>query len=158
MANGIFNISKGRGVAFYDNVESNSPANSAFVAVLLVAAEADDTLNNYETLADILAQAGNTEASFTNYARKVVTDAELAPLPAPDNANNRRDLPFPSQTFASAGGASNQTMAKVLICYDPDTTAGDDGDIIPVGYYDYLGTTDGSDITIEAPSGFLRAS
>lgn len=146
MADGTFNIAKGAIKAYYNNVKSNSPANSALVLVMLQASQADDDLNNYDDLATLLAHASNTEANFTNYARKVLTDADLAALPAPDDTNNYITLDLPDWAIASAGGAINNTMTKILVCYDPDTTGGTDSDIIPLTHQDYTETTSGGNI------------
>ncbi|RIK91767.1 MAG: hypothetical protein DCC73_15000 [Proteobacteria bacterium] len=159
MADGVFNIAKGRIVEFYNRVKSNDPANSAFVVVLLKTAEADTTLEDYDDLAALLAAAGSDEADFTNYARKTLTDADLAALPAPDDANNRRDLDLPDQTWVNAGGATNNSLVKMIVCYDPDTTGGTDADLIPCTHYDCVFTTDGSSITPQFnAAGFYRAS
>lgn len=160
MAPGVFNIAKGRVAELYRNVENNTPANSAFVIVLLKSAglEADDTLNNHDDLAAILA-AANDECDFTNYARKVLTDSDLAAVPAPDDTNNRVDLDIPDLTWTSAGGATNNTIGKLLICYDPDTTTGTDSTITPVTYHDFVYTTTGVDLPGQvAAAGFFRAS
>lgn len=160
MADFVFNIAKGRVVELYNNVKSNSPANSAFVVVLLKSAglEADDTLNNYDDLASLLA-ATNDEADFTNYARKILTDVELAALPAPDDTNNRRDLDIPDLTWTAAGGATNNTLGKLIVCYDADTTSGTDAALIPLTAHDFTATTDGSDLVAQiAAAGFYRAA
>ena len=160
MANGVFNIAKGRAYEFYRSVKGNSPANSAFIVVLLKATglEADDTLNNYDDLSTLLA-AANDECDFTNYARKTLTDAELASIPAPDDTNNRVDLDIPDLTWTSPGGATNNTIGKLLVCYDSDTTGGTDSNIIPVTYHDFTATTDGNDLTaVIAAAGFFRAA
>ena len=159
MANQPFNIAKGRVVEFYNRVKSNDPANSAFIVVILKVSEADATLIDYDNLGAVLGAAGNTEADFTNYARKVITDAELAALPAPDDTNNRFDIDMPDQVFTSAGGAANNSLVKALVCYDSDTTGGTDTDIIPCAHYDFVATTDGSNLTLEVnAAGFYRAA
>lgn len=160
MADGVFNIAKGRAVELYNRVKSNDPANSAFVIVLLKAAEADGVLEDYDDLGALLGAAGNTEADFTNYTpRKVLSDAELAALPAPDDTNNRYDIDLPDQTWTAAGGALNNTLVKLLVCYDSDTTLGTDANILPVAHYDFAVTTDGSDLTAQFnAAGFFRAS
>lgn len=155
----VFNIAKGRVVEFYNRVKSNDPANSALVIVALKATgiEADGTLQDYDTLAAILA-AANDEATNTNYARKVLTDSDLAALPAPDDANNRFDIDLPDQTW-TAVEATGGAWAKLLVCYDGDTTAGDDTNIIPLTGHDFAVTPDGSDIVAQiAAAGFFRAS
>lgn len=158
MSNITFNIAKGRIVELYKNVKTNNPANSAFVVVLLKAAEADAVLEDYDTLGALLTAGGNTEADFTNYARKTLTDAEIAALPAPNDTLNAYELTWPDLVYSSAGGATNNTMAKLILCYDEDTTAGTDADIVPLGALDYTGTTDGSDITLQFPAVAYSAS
>ncbi len=159
MADQVFNIAKGRTVEFYNRIDSNDPANSAFILVLLKLSESDATLIDHDDLGAVLGAAGTTEADFTNYARKVLTDAELAALPAPDDTNNRYDLDLPDQTFTSAGGATNNSLVKALICYDADTTGGTDANIIPVAHYDFVATTDGSNLVLQwNAAGFFRAA
>jgi len=159
MSDQPFNIAKGRVVEFYNRVKSNDPANSAFIVVLLKVAEADGTLIGYDDLGALLGAAGNTEADFTNYARKAITDAELAALPAPDDTNNRYDIGMPDQVYTSAGGATNNSLVKAIICYDADTTGGTDTDLIPCAHYDFAIITDGSNVTLEInAAGFYRAA
>lgn len=155
----VFNIAKGRHVELVNRVENNDPANSALVVVLLQAAEADAVLIDYDDLSTLLAAAGNTEANFTNYVRKVLTDAEL-PAQAPDDVNDRYDAAAPaSVTWSSAGGASNNTMVKAVVCYDSDTTAGTDANLVPVYAYDYAATTNGNDLILNFnAAGFGRSS
>ena len=158
MADQVFNIAKGRVVEWYNRVKSNDPANSAFIVVLLKVAEADATLIDYDDLAAIIAGA-NTEAVFTNYGRKTVTDAELSALPAPDDGNDRFDIDMPDVVWSNAGNGSNDTLVKLLICYDNDTAGGTDSDIIPCAHYDFAVTTDGNVLTAQLDAaGFFRAS
>jgi hypothetical protein len=160
MANGIFNISKGRFVEDYIRVDGNDPAASALVIVLLKATglEADDTLNNHDDLAALLA-AANDEADFTNYARKVLTDTELSAIATPDDTNNRRDVDIPDQTWTAAGGATNNNLGKFLVCIDMDTGAGTDSNIRPISYHDFTATTDGNDlVAVINAAGFARAA
>ncbi|PHS71939.1 MAG: hypothetical protein COB22_05850 [Cycloclasticus sp.] len=154
----LMNIAKGRVVELYNRVENNDPANSAFIVVLLKVGETDAVLKDYDDLGALIGAAGNTEADFTNYARKVLTDAELAALPAPDDTGDKYDVTFPDITYTSAGGATNNTMVKALLCYDSDTAAGTDANIIVCGAYDYTGVTDGSNITISFPANAFSAS
>lgn len=159
MADGVFNIAKGRVVELYNRVENNDPANAGFAVVLVKLAEADGTLEDYDDLSALLGAAGNTEADFTNYARKVLSDADLAALPAPDDTNNRYEVDLPDQTWTAAGGAANNTLVKMLICYDSDTTGGTDANIIPLCHYDFAVSTDGSDLTAQFDAlGFFRAA
>lgn len=158
MADGVFNIAKGRVNEYVSRVDSNDPTNSALVIVLLKAAEADATLQDYDDLGALLAAAGNTEADFTNYTRVVLTDADVT-APTPDDTNNWQNADIADQVYASAGGASNNTLVKLIICYDGDSTAGTDANLIPLTHHDFAVTTDGNDLTAQiATTGFYRAS
>jgi hypothetical protein len=158
MANGTFNIAKGRVNELMNRIDSNDPTNSGITIVLLQAtSEADGTLEDYDTLAALLA-GSNTEANFTNYARKDLSDSDIT-APTPDDTNNRQDADIPDQTWTSAGGASNNTLDKLIICYNPDITSDVDADIVPLTHHDFAGTTNGSDLIAEIDTdGFYRAS
>lgn len=157
MSDIVFNVAKGKVNEYHDRVVGNDPANSALIVVLLKVASADATLRDFSTLAAVLA-GGSTEADFTNYARKTLTDAVLT-VSTVDNTNDRREADIPDQTWTSAGGASNNTLAKLLICYDSDTTGGTDANIIPLTAHDFVITTNGGDITAQiATAGYFRAS
>ena len=154
-----FNIAKGRTLEFLWRVNNNDPAPSALIVVLVKSAglEADGTLKDYDTLSALL--AGTTdECDFTNYARKTLTDADVID-PAPDDTNDRQDGDIPDQTWTSAGGATNNTVGKLLICYDADTGAGTDANIIPLTAHDFVVTTDGTNLVAQVPtSGFFGAT
>lgn len=159
MGDGVFNIAKGRVVEYYNRVENNDPANSALIVVLAEGAITDATLEDLDTLAAVTGDAGFTEATFTNYARKVLTDADLAALPSPDDTNNRYEVDVPDQVWSSAGGASNDTLTRLIICYDSDTTGGTDTNIVPLTFHDFSITTNGGDLTAQInANGFFRAS
>lgn len=158
MADGIMNIVKGRALEFWHRVANNDPANSAFVIVLLESAEADAVLVDYDDLGTLLAAGGNTECAFTNYARETLTDADVS-APSPDDANDRQTGDLPDVTWTSAGGAVNETTAKLLLCYDSDTTAGTDSNILVISHFDFVETTNGTDLVARWDSeGVYRAS
>jgi hypothetical protein len=157
MANGVFNIAKGRVNELVARVADDDPTNAVLVAVILKTAEADATLEDYDTLSALLA-GSNDEADFTNYARVVWDDTDLT-APTPDDTNNRQEADVPDPSWTSAGGAANNTTAKIIICYDPDSTGGDDTALVPLTHHDFVLTTNGGDIsgTVNA-AGFYRAS
>ena len=158
MADIVFNVAKGRVNEFTRRVDSNDPANSAFVVVLLKTAEADATLMDYADLGALLGAAGNVEADFTNYARKVLTDSDIA-APTVDNASDEQWSDIPDLVYTAAGGATNNTLVKAVICYDPDSTGGTDADLIPMTAHDVSATTDGNDLTLTIPAnGFYAAT
>jgi len=162
MANGIFNVAKGRFIEFHERVNNNDPTNAALIMVLLKAVVADGTLEDFDTLSALLGDAGNTEADATNYARKTITDADISASTV-DDTNNRRWADMPNQTWVTLGGASNNTISKAVLCYDPDTTGGTDANLIPIAYYDINGgsnyTTTGVDFTLTVSAdGYARSS
>jgi len=160
MADFVFNIAKGRVAEHYNRVKSNDPANSALIIVVLGATSiaSDATLIDFDTLSAVLANP-SYETNNTNYARKTLTDADLAAL-SPDDANDRMDVDIPDQTWAAvAADGTHGNWAKLLVCYDPDTTGGTDANIIPLTAHDFAVTPDGSDIVAQiAAAGFYRAS
>lgn len=145
MADQLFNVAKG---AWAEKVRDGT---TSLLILLLKVAEADATLIDYDTVAAVLAGA-NTEADFTNYARKTGITGTLTV----DDTNNRVDLDIPDQTWTSAGGASNNTLVKLILAYEE--SAADSGRV-PLAHYDFAVTTDGSDLTAQAnAAGVLRAS
>ena len=118
--------------------------------LLLQTAESDALLRTRATVAAILAT--NTEATFTAYARKTAITATLTV----DNTNNWEQITIPNQTWSSAGGATNNTLAKLVIFYD---AGGTDATRVPLTAQDFVVTTDGSDLTAQlAATGFYRAA
>ena len=155
MADFVFNIAKGRVAELYNRVDSNDPANSALIIVPVdVAAVTDATIRDFDTLAAVLA-GGVTERTTGGWARKTLTDADLVAF-APDDTNDRVDLDIPDQTWTAVTAGA---VTDLLICYDNDTTAGTDANIIPLTQHDFAITPDGSDVTaVIAATGFFRAS
>lgn len=158
MADFVFNTAKGRVNALHDRVDANDPANSALIVVLLKGAEADAGLKDRADLGAILAN-GSAEADFTNYARKVITDAGIGPS-VTDQANDRREADITADpVWTAAGGALNNNLVKLLVCYDPDTTSGNDANIEPLTAHDFVISTNGSDLVAQlAATGYFRAS
>jgi hypothetical protein len=144
MADGVFNIAKG---AAAEKIRDDA---TKIGVVLVKTAETDAALRDRTTLADIL--GGNTEANFTNYARKTALTATLNV----DQGNDRVDISIPQQTWTAAGGAVNNTLAKLIVFYDE---GGTDATRIPLTHHDFIATTDGNDLqTNFAVAGFYRAS
>jgi hypothetical protein len=148
---GVFTIAKGKFRYYYEL----PAANDAILVVLLQSSglEADDVLADHADLAALLA-AANDEATFTGYARKVLTAATITP----DSTNNWVDVALANQVWNPAGGATNNTLGKLLTCYDPDTTAGTDSTVVPLTYHDFVWTTDGTALPADfATAGVVRA-
>lgn len=172
MANGdgVFNFARGKLKYYYYAVENSlvlasageftSTANSAFIVVLLetTGLEADDTLNNYDDLSALLA-AANNEPTGGTYARKTLTETDLAAVPAPNDTTNLLDLDIPDIVYTALSTTGNAAIGKALVCFDPDTTAGTDTSIIPLTFHDIDFTPDGNDVTLQiATAGFWRSA
>lgn len=157
MADFVFNIAKGRVAELYNRVDSNDPANSALIILVLATAgiEADATLKDKDDVSALVSGTTN-EVTNTGYARKTLTDADIVAF-APDDTNDRVDLDIPDQTWT--GVAAGDGFNDLVVAYDSDTTAGTDANIVPLTQHDFVVTPDGSDITAQiAAAGFFRAS
>jgi len=152
MANIVFNIAKGRVIELYNRVKSNDPANSALIIVPIETSglESDATLIDADSLSAVLSGATNEQ---TTMGRKVLTDSDLASLPAPDDTNDRYEVELPTVTWMAASG---NAISKLLVCYDGDTTGGNDANIIPLTMFDFAQTPSGADIQMTGAP-FFRA-
>jgi hypothetical protein len=144
MADFVFNVAKGASAEKVRDSASN-------VGVLtLKTVESDALMKDRTTVADVL--AGNTEANHTNYARKTALTGTVTV----DQTNDRVDVSIPNQTWTAAGGALNNTLAKLIVYYE-DSAA--DSGRLPLTAHDFVTTTDGTDLTVQfAAAGFFRAS
>lgn len=153
MANITFNVAKGRVAELYNRVESNDPTNAALILVPIETSglESDATLIDKDDLAAVLSGTTNEQ---TTMGRKTLTDADLAAFPAPNDTSDYMSLNLPSVTWTAATG---NAISKILVCYDSDTTAGTDSNIIPMTMFDFSATPSGLDITMTGGE-FFRAS
>lgn len=155
MADGVFNISKGKVAELAARVVANDPANSAIHVELAFGAATDATIKDYDDLSALLGDAGVDIATFTNYTDK----QETAPTVTVDDSGDKMDVDMPDQTWTSAGNGTNNTLTRLFVCYDGDTGAGTDSNIVPLTFHDFAVTTDGSDLTAQFNSqGFFSAS
>ncbi len=146
MSDGIFNRSKG---AFAEMIRDTG---SKTLVLLLKAAETDATLVDYDDVGALLVPAGNTEAVFTNYARKTAITETLTV----DDTNDRTDVDIPDQTWTAAGNGANDTLVKLVTAYE---NAAADATRIPMSHHGFAVTTDGSDLTAQVnASGIMRAA
>jgi hypothetical protein len=154
MADFVFNIAKGRVVEYVNRVDANDPAASTLVVVVIDAnGDTDATMKDRDDLAALLGGTAN-EVTNANYARKTLTDSDVA-LGSPDDGNDRFDVDIADQTWTAVGAGTAWT--DLIVCYSP--SAGADSTIIPLTCHDFALTPDGSDITAQiAAAGFFRAS
>jgi hypothetical protein len=152
----VCNISKGRAVQFYINVDGNTPAGAELAIAILATAgvEADDVLRDADTFSAMVAGTTN-EVTNGGYAKKVLAGADLTAF-APDDTNNRVDLDIPDQTWT--GVAAGDGWNDFVPTYDP-VGSQVATDMIPISVHDFVVVPDGSDITAQiAAAGFFRAS
>ena len=154
MANYAFNIVKGRAVELYNRVESNDPTNSALILVPCSASDTEANAQDADDLTAALATAIN-EQTGGGWVRKTLESVQLASFPAPDDTNNRYDVSLPSVTWTTPTAGSDTT--GLLVCYDSDTTAGTDANILPISHHDFAVTADGNDVILNSGV-FYRAS
>ena len=146
MADGIFNFSKG---AFVEMIRDTG---SKTLVLLMQANEAEATLVDRTDIADLLIEAGNTEATATSYARK----EGIVETVTEDLTNDRVDIDIPDQTWTPLGNGTNNTLTKLVTAYE---NAAADATRIPMSHHDFALTTDGSNVTATvAAAGIMRAA
>ena len=135
MGNVAFNIGKGK-IAYYAELGA---ANDALIAVPLetTGLESDATLIDYDTLDAILAAANNEQ---TTMGRKTLASVTVTV----DDTNNLVKIDAADIVWTAATG---NNVNALLICYDGDTTAGTDANIVPLFKYDFAVTPAGGDVT-----------
>ncbi|MGW6872898.1 hypothetical protein ACWGHA_11245 [Streptomyces xanthophaeus] len=145
MGNIVFNQALGR-VA---HLAALPATNDALVMVALEASGlvADATMRDYDTLSDLLAGASNEQ---TTVGRKTLASVSVTV----NDTDNRVDVDAADVTWTAPTG---NAIGAVVICYDPDTTGGTDGDLIPLTKHDVTWTPDGNDFTLTITD-FFRAS
>jgi hypothetical protein len=153
MANIVFNIAKGKVAAYYDRVEGNDPSTSALVLTPIETSglESDANLIDSDTVAEVVDGATNKQ---TTMGEKVLTDADLASVPAPDDTNDRNERSLPTVTWTAASG---NAISKILVSYRPDTGSPSDSTDIPLTMFDFAQTPSGADIQMTTGV-FFRAS
>lgn len=148
MANQVQNFARGK-YGYLANADLGlAAAASRLTVVVLEAAEADDTLNNYDDLDALLTAAGNTEATSTNYARKEHAAADVT-YSVDDSGNTAKVVIGSDDVWSSVSQAASESWVKLLICYDADNGAGDDTDIVVLSHHDFAVTPNGGDITAD---------
>lgn len=145
MADFVFNIAKGK-VKYYAELPA---ANDALIVVPIENSgiETDATLKDYDDLAALLAGSSNEQITI---GRKTITSVSVTV----DDTNDRVDIDIADQVWTTPSG--NQ-IGALVICYDPDTTAGTDSTLVPLTKHDWVITPEGDSITATITN-FYRAS
>ena len=154
MADGVFNIAKGRTNEYANRVDSGDPSTARLQLRLLSTAAADATMNDFDTFAAIVAGT-SVEATFTNYATITVAAADITITT--DDTGDTQYYTIADKTWTSAGGATNNTLAKLIVCYD-ELGTDVDANLIPLTYHDFVATTNGNDLTADFGTKVFEAS
>ena len=152
MADFVFNISLGRVVQYALNVDTNTPAASIFRMHAWVTSATDDLMNNSNTVTELEAVAGVTEA--TPYTNQIMTDTDITVTV--NDTTNLVDVNSVDVTFTAV--AAQTAWDTVTIAYND---AGDDIDTNSLLQTSHLFdvTPNGGDITAQfAVAGWFRAS
>lgn len=148
MADLVFNIAKGKS-GYYATLPA---ANDALIAVVLQSSGlvTDATMKDYDTLDAILAGASNEHTTLTRRTLASVVGTV-------DDSNDWLDVDATDLSWTAPAAA--EESGAIVICYDPDTTAGDDTTLIPLTKHDFVVTPNGLDVSgVIAAGGFYRAS
>lgn len=140
------NISKGW-AAYYASLPAT---NDALIAVVLetTGIQSEDNLRGHTTLASLL--SSNTEQ--TVMGRKTLTGVTVT-------TNHTDDAVYIDCNDITWTAATGNAASALVICYDPDTTGGDDTSIVPIGILDFPATPSGGDINyLVFSTGFYKAS
>lgn len=139
MSNGVFTYARGSFVRY-----SQLPVGTDSLLLVLLKSTglvADTTMRNYQTLAAVLAGASD-EADCTNYVRKSITTGITI---TPDTTNSKMSADMGDITWTALGGAVNNVLGKMLICYRLTSSTADSA-ILPLTYHDFTATTTGVDV------------
>lgn len=140
MGNLVPNIAKGR-VAHLATLPATNDA-IIVVPILTAGNPTDAQCKDADTLAAILAIG----AENTTMTRKTLSTVTVTVEDTADEARVDADDPtWTSGQMAGAGGA----ISRLVYCYDPDTTGGDDTALIPLAVLDCVVTPDGNAFTFQ---------
>jgi len=144
VANITLNIALGR-VAYYASL----PATNDLIMVPLetTGLVADSVMRDYDNLSLLLAGASNEQ---TTVGRKTLASVTVTV----NDTDDRVDIDAADVTWTAPTG---NAVGAVVICYDPDTTAGTDTDLIPLTKHDITWSPDSNNFTLTIAD-FFRAS
>lgn len=151
MGNVASNAYKGKLQWYWEQARDGAPD---ILCALLVSAgnPSDATIQDYTTVTALLAGAAD-EATFTNYARKTLANPTVSIDNTGDQVTFSADSPI---SWTTAGGASNNTLARAVFIYDPAPGSSTDTTRLPLFYTDIAATTDGSTLVLTInPSGLF---
>jgi hypothetical protein len=153
MADLIFNIAKGRLVQLAKNVDEGTPANSRLILIPFNSTDTDDAVRDCDTVAAVEALAATAERTLNGWNRKTLAAADVTLTL--DDTGNTYSVDITDQSWTPTADA----VTDLCLAYDPDSTVGTDSDLIPLAWYDFAITPDGSTVTAQInASGAFSAS
>jgi len=154
VADFVFNIAKGRAAELMNNVDVGSPANSRLILIPFSSTDTDDAVGDCDTVAAVEALSSTAEVSANGWNRKTLAAADVTVTI--DDTNNRVDVDIINdQNWTPTATA----VTDLLLAYDNDNTAGTDANLIPLLWFDFAITPDGSQVVAQFnAAGVFRAS
>lgn len=145
-------------IGWYYEQARDTAADIGVLLLISAGVVGDDAMADYVTVAALLGGTSD-EATFTNYARKIVT-----PQVTVDNALNRVVLTMPGAqpvvswpNAGTAGAGVNNTLARIVFYYDPAPGSTPDSGLAMLTIHQISATTDGTqlDIQVEPTTGIV---
>lgn len=143
----ITNIGKGRHVYYAAQAEAGGGPVLTAVVLEATGLEADDTLQDYDTLSALLAGASNEQSTM---GRKDLSNVTVTV----DDTDNTASWTADDIVWANATG---NATGKIVICYDPTGSSADSA-LIPLTLHDFAVTPDGTTITADVGTDGLAVS
>lgn len=158
MANYVFGTTgAGRIGEYINRVLNNDPANSALIAIPMSQSGTAEQAEALTTFAAVEADANFAEQTHASWGRKTITDSGGGLAWAWDAANNRNEADMSDLVWTAPATGNNTT--GLVICYDPDTTAGTDTTLIPLVHLDMVVTANDQQVTFQFNAeGFYNAT
>jgi hypothetical protein len=103
----------------------------------------DTIIKRAQFLSNVIS-AGAVEATFTNYSRQVQTNTNV--VVSVNTSTDVVSLGLASVVWNAAGGAVNNSLSALLVCYRP-TSASADSAITVLTKHDFVGSTTGGNLT-----------
>lgn len=143
MASSIVNQGLGKINGWVDIIDNNWLTNSVFVLALWVSTATDATWQDLDDFAAAEADGDIAEAADGSYARILLDDTDIGATTVDDGADTM-SFDIADQTWSSLAGG--ESITKLTVGFDSDSTGGTDANITLGAQYDFLVTPNGGDV------------
>jgi hypothetical protein len=147
VANYVFGVALGRVGEYVNRVLSNDPTNAALIAIPMSQSGTAEQAEGLTTFAAVESDANFAEQAHASWGRKTIDDTGEGLAWAFDATNNRNEADMNDLVWAAPATGNNTT--GLVICYDPDTTAGTDSALIPLVHLDMAVTANDQQVTFQ---------